>query len=152
MELNEALNVATQMKNHYKAFEKIKEVIEIAVSMEANKGDLNKMIQKLNNEIELLKKEKSSLSIENLEMVRTDAARRQEKENTFINDFKKFNEDLDKKKKQLTNDYDALKFNKESEIKEFNKTIKSLEEEKKTKESLITSLNSEISRLKTLFS
>lgn len=60
--LNEALNIAAQMANHFKAFGKAKEVLERVVTYEQNKAELEKTIMQLKKDIVSLQTQKEQFA------------------------------------------------------------------------------------------
>lgn len=102
MELREALSIAEQVKNRYQAFQKIQEVLTVAVSLEANIQAAEKRLASLEAQEAKVKEDLAMLRQASAELDKTHQSRmislnevHTQKERQLEEDHKKRVQDLD---------------------------------------------------------
>lgn len=106
MNINEAVEIARQMKNHYRAFEKIEEVLAEVSKI----GDMQIRVNKLRVEIEELEKTKAKTQATISANMSSDGIK-----------YDEFKVDMTQKTEKLNQDYRA-------KAKEINDKIKAMEQ------------------------
>lgn len=148
MNIQEAMSVAQQWKNHVKAFEKIDEVIQFLSVAEARTKELEQQRDRLNKEIVSLSEAKAKIETDHNQMVLDTQVKSDEHLTrlTELNERKKT--ELESRLEQITAEVQAKKDELDTLQIEFENTKKENQNTIELLTDKITSLKSELSGLR----
>lgn len=148
MNVQEAMSIAQNMKNHFKAFEKFDEFMKFVASSESRVSELESQAAKLSKEVQATAIAKEKVQADHQKMVLETAAKADKHMSKLISDADAKHEELQNTLSDLTTEINDKRDEIEKLVEEHSQKVNAQHDEIESLTTTIADLKSELTKLR----